>query len=59
MDCITCCVYSQIKQDKIKVIQPIEREREREVPRVCLDTTYFVETKNLLLKILYIKVKVS
>ena len=27
--------------------------------KVCLDTAYFAKTKNLLLKVLYIKIKIS
>ena len=34
-------------------------KEKKDILRVYLDTAYFAKTKNLLLKVLYIKVKVS
>ena len=34
-------------------------KEKKDILRIYLDTTYFAKTKNLLLKVLYIKVKVS
>ena len=37
MNSLKCCVYFQIKQNKIRVIHHIEREREREITKVLKD----------------------